>query len=287
MRSLGIALATTLLTASLGGATAATCYRVAIVEHPPSFVSRAAERLPTVSRAEDAWGGVPPAIAIAAIAQQDPGFWRHGGVDVDRVTAAAWADWTAGAPVAGGSTLTEQAVKQLGPDQGRTVGARFDRAVGAVALEQHVEKTGILALYAAVAPGPAGTLGLDDASWYWFRAGPADVSLAEAAFLAASLDGPDALDPYAAADEGDRARREIDAEIATAAALRAIVAAGPQALAGPAPVDTDPAARARWEQRTADATRAVALARGLLADGFTLGFAPATHAHDVGGQGRT
>ena len=94
-----------------------------------------------------ALGAVPQLLIDALIASEDRDFRGHFGLDFGAIARAAWANLRAGHVVQGGSTLTQQLVKNLYLDDGRTLWRKANEAVMAVLLELHYSKDEILEAY--------------------------------------------------------------------------------------------------------------------------------------------
>ena len=90
---------------------------------------------------------VPPALINAVIAIEDQRFYSHHGIDPKGIARAMWANLKAGAIVQGGSTLTQQLIKNLYLDRHQTLRRKAEEAMMAVALELHFSKDEILTAY--------------------------------------------------------------------------------------------------------------------------------------------
>lgn len=131
---------------------------------------------------------VPPELVEAIIAVEDQRFYRHWGVDPRGILRALWVNLRRGEVAQGGSTLTQQLVKNLYLTQDRTLRRKIEEAVMALALELHFSKDEILAAYLnEVFLGQEGSRaihGFTLASQYYFARPLAELSLAELALLA-------------------------------------------------------------------------------------------------------
>jgi penicillin-binding protein 1C len=125
----------------------------------------------------------------AVLAAEDQRFYEHPGVDLLAVARAAWSDATHARIVSGASTLTMQLARLVRPHRRNLVG-KFDEAALALRIEASLSKRQILEAYMNRAPFGAGVRGVDAASRFWFDKPPAELSLAEAATLAAIPRGP-------------------------------------------------------------------------------------------------
>ena len=90
---------------------------------------------------------VPEALVHAVIAVEDQRFYSHYGVDPIGIARALWTDLRAGAFVQGGSTLTQQLVKNLYLNRDRTLRRKIEEALMAVALDFRFSKDEILTAY--------------------------------------------------------------------------------------------------------------------------------------------
>jgi penicillin-binding protein 1C len=159
------------------------------------FVDRDGRPLREV-RADDATraravslGEVGDDLVHAVLAAEDRRFFDHPGVDALAVARAAWSDGTHARIVSGASTLTMQLARLVRPHR-RTLFGKFDEAALALRIEASLSKHDILEQYLNRAPFGAGVRGVDAASRFWFDKPPAELSLAEAATLAAIPRGP-------------------------------------------------------------------------------------------------
>jgi penicillin-binding protein 1C len=130
-------------------------------------------------------GDVPVNVARATIAAEDRRFESHFGIDPLAVARAAMHDLSRGALVEGGSTLTQQVAKQLLGSEDRGVIAKLHEAVVAIRLERRYTKRAILAMYVNLAPYGNQIRGLGRASRAYFGIVPEELTVAQAAFLAA------------------------------------------------------------------------------------------------------
>ena len=146
-------------------------------------------------------GQIPRNVEIATLAAEDHRFFRHPGVDPIALARALTHDVIAGSFVEGGSTITQQTVKQIliargEIDQRRSVRAKLREMLLALRLEHRLDKREILALYLNLAPYGNQYVGIDRASRGYFGADPANLTHAQAALLAGLPRKPSALDPW-------------------------------------------------------------------------------------------
>lgn len=135
-------------------------------------------------------------VSIAAlVAAEDGRFYGHGGVDPVAVVRAAASNLRSGHVVSGASTITMQLARLLRPHP-RTFRGKFSEMLLALRIEATLEKDDILTAYANRAPFGPTIRGLRAASLAYFDKEPSELSVGEAAALAAIPKGPSAYDPY-------------------------------------------------------------------------------------------
>ena len=142
---------------------------------------------------------VPPVLIKALLAVEDRKFYDHHGVDFFAVMRALWADVRAGEMVQGGSTLTQQLVKNFFLTSERTLTRKIKEAIMAWLLEAHYDKNEILEAYCnEIYLGQFGKHaihGFGRASWFYFRRPLSDLKLPEIALLVGLVRGPSYYDP--------------------------------------------------------------------------------------------
>jgi penicillin-binding protein 1C len=138
---------------------------------------------------------LPENLVKATLAAEDSRFYRHPGVDPLALARAAWHNAKARRLIEGGSTLTQQTVKVL-IQRPRSARGKLRETVLALRLEHRLGKDEILALYFAVAPYGNQLVGAEAASRAYFGCTAADLTPAQAAFLAGLPQRPSALNPY-------------------------------------------------------------------------------------------
>jgi penicillin-binding protein 1A len=138
---------------------------------------------------------LPRYVPGAVIAIEDRRFEQHFGIDPVGLVRAFMANYQAGRVVQGGSTITQQLAKNLFLEPERTYERKFQEAVLALWLENRYSKDEILQLYLNRTYFGAGAVGVEKASQKFFGKSARDITLAEAAILAAVLNAPSALNP--------------------------------------------------------------------------------------------
>ncbi|MGI5844590.1 MAG: penicillin-binding protein 1C [Candidatus Xenobium sp.] len=137
---------------------------------------------------------VAPVLVQATILAEDRRFHLHPGVDPLALLRSAWINLRAGRVLTGGSTLTQQLVRNLRPPRSRGLGTKILEAWEAVRMEVRFSKTEILEAYLNRIPYGNGAYGVEAASRRYFQKSASLLSPAEAAALAVLPRAPEALD---------------------------------------------------------------------------------------------
>ncbi len=136
-------------------------------------------------------GNMPQAL----IAIEDHDFYKHGPIDINGVARAILVNTTAGEIVQGGSTLTQQLVKNIFLNDEQSLERKTAEFILAAAMEHKYSKDEILALYLNTTYFGAGATGVHQASQRYFAKAPSALTLAECAVIAALPYAPSALNP--------------------------------------------------------------------------------------------
>lgn len=136
----------------------------------------------------------------AFVAIEDERFYDHGGVDIKR-TIAATAKWGLskigiGSSSYGGSTITQQMVKNLTNEKDRSWERKVKEIARAHYIEQELSKEQILELYLNLIFLGEKTYGVEVASNYYFNKSASELDLAESAFLAGINNTPNSYNPF-------------------------------------------------------------------------------------------
>lgn len=134
-------------------------------------------------------------IPRALISIEDHDFYNHDGVDATSIMRAMLINMSAGEIRQGGSTLTQQFVKNVFLTQEQTMGRKVYEAILALVLESEYSKDEILELYLNTTYLGAGAYGVNDACRTYFGKAPSALTLAEAAVIASLPYAPSALNP--------------------------------------------------------------------------------------------
>jgi penicillin-binding protein 1A len=138
---------------------------------------------------------IPENVRNAVVAIEDKRYYDHVGIDVKALLRAAYVDATTGRIVEGGSTITQQYVKNAYTGDEQTLSRKFREAVLAYQLEQRLSKDEILAKYLNTVYFGNGAYGIQAAAETYFRRSASDLTLAQAALLAGLISAPATYDP--------------------------------------------------------------------------------------------
>jgi len=149
-------------------------------------------RQPVAAEAMSLW------IRKATIAIEDRRFFEHSGVDVEGIARAAVADIRAGRVVEGGSTITQQLVRNLYISRERTVQRKLKEACLAAKLDGAWTKHRILTTYLNQVFFGNQAYGIEAAAQTYFSKPTHELTLAESALLAGLTQAPSLYDPFTA-----------------------------------------------------------------------------------------
>jgi penicillin-binding protein 1A len=145
-----------------------------------------------------------PYIPQAVVAIEDKRFYSHFGFDPIGFSRAMVRNISAGKMVQGGSTLTQQLAKNLFLKPDRTLERKVQEVLLAVWLEQKYSKDQILEMYLNRVYFGSGAYGVEAAARRYFNKSARDVSLTEAATIAAVLKAPSHYSPAKDADAANK-----------------------------------------------------------------------------------
>ncbi|MCW2926891.1 MAG: penicillin-binding protein [Thermoleophilia bacterium] len=154
-------------------------------------------------------GDIPRVLRNAVIAAEDRRFGSHSGIDLRGIARAVVSDVRARSAVEGGSTITQQLVKNtyVGPKQ--TLGRKSREAVFAVALETRWSKDRILTTYLNTAYFGSGYYGVADAAQGYFGVPVTGLRVDQAALLGALLRAPEGNSPLTAPNNARAGRNRV------------------------------------------------------------------------------
>lgn len=149
---------------------------------------------------------VSPRLIDAILAQEDRNFFSHSGVDPVSIGRALWTDLRHKKVAQGGSTITQQYVKNVYLNDDRTLMRKLREAALAVKLERTLSKDEILERYLNTIYFGRGAYGVEAASRSYFGKPAAELNLSESAFFAGLIRAPETGEPTRFPEEADRRR---------------------------------------------------------------------------------
>ena len=152
---------------------------------------------------------ISPIMKQAIVAVEDRRFWEHRGVDFRGIVRAVWADVRNKQVVQGGSTITQQFVKNTYTQKERTISRKLKEAALAWQLERRWSKDRILTAYLNTIYFGNGAYGIEMAARVYFHEHAKNLTLAQAALLAGLPASPGAYDPAANPGVAERRRRTV------------------------------------------------------------------------------
>ncbi len=155
---------------------------------------------------------VPAMLPAALTAVEDRNFYTHHGVDPIGIARAMWTNLRAGQIEQGGSTLTQQLVKNYFLDSRRTAGRKVREALMALSLDSHFSKADLMNAYINEIflgqDGDRAIHGFGLASQFYFGKSLSELDLQEVALLVSIVRGPSYYDPRRHPDRA-RLRRDL------------------------------------------------------------------------------
>ena len=176
---------------------------------------------------------IPDHLVKAVLAIEDRRFFGHPGLDPLRIIGAALRNIRAESYIQGGSTITQQLVKNFFLTPERTFRRKAQEALLAFVLERRAEKKDILELYMnEIYLGQVGSFsiqGVGQAARMYFQKDVGNLTLPEAALLAGMIQSPNPYNPYRHPQRALERRNQVlramqDAGFATPAAVQAALA---------------------------------------------------------------
>jgi penicillin-binding protein 1A len=152
---------------------------------------------------------IAPIMRQAIVSVEDQRFFEHRGIDLQGIARALWADIREQAIVEGGSTITQQFVKNAYIRNERTLARKVREAALAWQLEQRWSKDRILTAYLNTIYFGNGAYGIQQAARAYFKKSAKDLELHEAALLAGIPADPSRYDPVTRPRAAKERRRYV------------------------------------------------------------------------------
>ncbi len=148
-------------------------------------------------------------IKNATVAIEDDQFYQHSGIELKSILRAIFVNLTTFGFNQGGSTITQQVVKNSILTTSKTIARKLEEWILALKLEHAMSKDEILSLYLNESPYGGNIYGVEEASESYFGVKASDVSLAQAAYIAAMPQAPTYYSPYGSHLDALEARKDL------------------------------------------------------------------------------
>ena len=152
---------------------------------------------------------ISPWMSKATIAVEDRRFYQHGGVDYEGIIRAAWRDLSKGRVVEGGSTITQQLIRNLYISRERTIQRKIKEACLAIKLSRNWSKDRILAAWMNQVYFGNHAYGVEAAAKTYFSKHAKRLTLMESALLAGLPQAPSLYDPILHPDDALERRASV------------------------------------------------------------------------------
>ncbi len=142
------------------------------------------------------WEQVPDSIKKATLAAEDWGFYNHAGINFRGIVRAVWRDVSSFEVAEGGSSITQQLIKKTIVGDDRTLTRKIKEMILAIQVERAYSKDQIFWMYLNQIPYGSNAYGIEAASQTFFGKPASELTLSEAATLAALPKAPSYYSPY-------------------------------------------------------------------------------------------
>ena len=149
-----------------------------------------------IKRTQLAGADISDYIKKATISIEDRDFYNHYGISPRGIIRSIWVAISSGKASQGGSTITQQIIKNALLTRDRTVVRKLKEWVLAIKLDAQVSKDDILTIYLNESPYGGTIYGVEEASLSYFGKHAKDVTILEAAYLAAIPQAPSRYSPF-------------------------------------------------------------------------------------------
>ena len=156
-------------------------------------------------RSED----ISPIVKQALVATEDKRFYEHGAVDFFSIGRALYTNTVAGQTVEGGSTITQQLVKNLFLSSKRIMSRKVEEMFLAYLMEHYYSKDEIITMYLNTIYYGTDYYGIKSASEGYFNTDPKDLNLSQAAVLAGIPQAPSYFNPVSNIDATKQRQRTV------------------------------------------------------------------------------
>ena len=148
-------------------------------------------------------------IKNATVAIEDSDFYQHHGIRIQSMVRALIADITHGGAVQGGSTITQQVIKLSLLSGDKTIVRKMKEVILSLKLEREYNKDEILGIYLNEIPYGGNVFGISEASETFLGKKPAELTIAEAAYIASIPNAPTHYSPYGTHKDDLESRKNL------------------------------------------------------------------------------
>ena len=160
------------------------------------------------------YDAIPKLLVNAVVSAEDADYFQHGGLNYRGMVRAFLEDVLRGRRAQGGSSITQQVVKNLVLSPERTMRRKVQEIILARQLSEKLSKEEVLALYLNQIYYGHGRYGCEEAARYFFGKSVRDINLAEAALLAGLPQSPERLSPRKHPDAAKTRQRYVLGQMA-------------------------------------------------------------------------
>lgn len=140
-------------------------------------------------------GAMPKSLKEAVVATEDRRFYEHGAIDPIGIARAVMVNFNSGKTLEGGSSISQQVVKNTFLTQERTLTRKAQELILSILLERNYSKDEILEIYLNTAYFGANATGIEQACRIYFNKKPEYLTLAQSSLLAGLLQAPSYYNP--------------------------------------------------------------------------------------------
>lgn len=213
----------------------------------------------------------------AFVAIEDERFYSHYGIDIKRTAGAVVTYITHGGKSSfGGSTITQQLVKNMLDDKEDSIERKIREWSRAYQIEQMLSKSQILELYLNVIFMGSTVYGVESGSQYYFSKSAKKLSLAEAAFIAGINNAPNSYNPFGENDNSERIEQRTKTVLNQMKKLRDANIKGTEALSKISDED--------FEKAIAEVEKGLKFKKGSTADTSNISYHTAAAIDQVANQ---
>ena len=139
---------------------------------------------------------IPQMVKRATVVAEDAEFYSHSGINIRGILRAIWADIKGGTLLEGGSSITQQLIKNAYLSPERTFNRKIKELILSIALERRYSKDEILNFYLNQIPYGSNSYGIEAAAQTYFNKPAKELALTEIVYLVAMPKAPSYYSPY-------------------------------------------------------------------------------------------